>query len=509
MSRVVVVDRAGTVLAFAPGAPDAGDVNLLRLAAAQQAMREERPVVASLVDSRGVVQAFVPLSDRAGEIVALIVGEIPVRASRFGALMASSPWPREGQIEIVDAGGTVIAATDASRLGAASGHGGRFRQTLRAGGSGAGTCSSCHERRILGEPDQVAAMAPIETAPWIVSVRQPVHEAYAAVLALRRGILLVAPVMLLLGVTFAYGVGRSVVVPVAHLTRTAERLADGALDQPIAAQDEDEVGRLARSLERMRLALKTSLDGIAAANQELEQRVQERTAELQSLYGELQKRQRSRTQVLNKVISVQEEERKRIARELHDQACQTVAALLLAIDRARGERDPETLATHLSTAALLADQALDELHQLIYGLRPSVLDDLGLPSAVRWCAERSLGSRGVSYRCEFSGLERRLTPAVETAVFRVIQEAITNVERHARAEAVLIQCSMDDHAFAAEIEDDGVGFVTASAQVSESGQGLGLLGMRERVDLLGGTMDVDSAPGRGTRITFSVPVAHV
>jgi signal transduction histidine kinase len=139
-------------------------------------------------------------------------------------------------------------------------------------------------------------------------------------------------------------------------------------------------------------------------------------------------------------------------------------------------------------------------------LRPSVLDDLGLAAAIQWFAERHLAARGVAVRCEIAELEGRLSPEVETALFRAVQEAIVNITRHAQAETVLIQLSADQ-AVMVEIEDDGVGF-DPDGIAAEPGslRGIGLLGMRERLEIVGGALHIDSEPGGGTHVVMTVPV---
>ncbi len=147
------------------------------------------------------------------------------------------------------------------------------------------------------------------------------------------------------------------------------------------------------------------------------------------------------------------------------------------------------------------------MHRLIHDLRPSVLDDLGLQSALEWCADRTLRSKGVAVRCEFSGLEQRLPWELETAIFRAAQEALTNVARHSGAETVLLQAQVRDGALTLEVEDDGHGFDPASVPPPRtSTRGLGLMGMRERVEVFGGTLVVDSEPGQGTRVRLDFPL---
>ncbi len=257
------------------------------------------------------------------------------------------------------------------------------------------------------------------------------------------------------------------------------------------------------------MALKGSLEHVERANQQLEQRVEERTHELKRLYEQLQEREQWREELLRKVISAQEDERKRLARELHDETSQTLSALAMKIETALAAWPTDASRDRLMEAKQLTVRILEELHRLIFDLRPSVLDDLGLVSAIRWYAERHLEPRGIAVRCEFSGFGARLMPELETALFRVTQEAITNIAKHSGADTVLIQCLQRDDRISIEIEDDGKGFSPESLPPPAARErGLGLLGMRERVELFGGSLELDSAPGRGTRIAVTVPVVE-
>ena len=126
---------------------------------------------------------------------------------------------------------------------------------------------------------------------------------------------------------------------------------------------------------------------------------------------------------------------------------------------------------------------------------------------MRWYAARHLQPLGITVKCEFEDVESRVPQDVATAVFRIVQEALLNVARHAGAEDVLVQIAADEKTLLIEIEDDGKGFDPKSVvQPSETGRGLGLLGMRERVEILGGKMSLDSAPGEGTHMAFEIPI---
>jgi signal transduction histidine kinase len=206
------------------------------------------------------------------------------------------------------------------------------------------------------------------------------------------------------------------------------------------------------------------------------------------------------------VITAQEDERKRIARELHDDTTQKLAVLVMGVERAAQALRQEGRPVPLDEVKQLAVSALDEVHRLIRDLRPSVLDDLGLYSAVRWYAENTLSPHGIAVRCEVGEVEPTLPAAWDIALFRICQEAVNNVARHAQAESVLIQLGVERHELRIEIEDDGQGFDGAGPRVETDRPHWGLIGIHERAELLGGTARIDSAPGRGTRVEIRVPL---
>lgn len=379
--------------------------------------------------------ALAPARNWRGELTRIAAGSVD--PARLASLVREGAVPRGLAVDLMDETG----------------------QTVASGGARG------------GRTDRVVN-APLPGVGWSIAVSETAAEP-----------LLAWPLpwltlpLLAIGLLFGWGAARSLTRPLGALTGAAERLTAGDLATPMPALADDEVGRLGVALERMRLALKESRD-------ELENRVAERTAQVRILLG--------------KVINAQEHERRRVARELHDETSQGLAALLLKLRSRPGLADETALA--LGT--------LDAVHRLIADLRPSVLDDLGLTSAIAWCADRHLRSHGVAVRCEFSGLDRRLPPEHETAVFRVVQEAIANIDRHARAETVLIQGAIRDHQLNVEVEDDGEGFdERAFATPDRAGHGWGLLGMRERVEMLGGRLEIHSAPGKGTHLMLSVPVS--
>jgi signal transduction histidine kinase len=352
-------------------------------------------------------------------------------------------------------------------------------------------------------------IAPVTGTPWQLQVADVGPDPRAPIAAFRRESLWLAPTLAALATLLGWGIARSVRQPLIRLTAAAERIARGNLERPIdvrrAARGGGEVARLAAALEEMRTALRTSINDIEEANRELERRVEARTRELAAANASLEERERLRQRLLRQVISAQEDERRRVARELHDETSQSLAALGIDLEMALGSSGAEAQ-RRMDDARKIVSRMHQGLHRLIVNLRPSVLDDLGLAAAIRWVAERELA--GLNVRCELTDLDERLPSEIETAVFRAVQESIVNIARHAQAESVLIQGAIENGRLVVEIEDDGCGFDPAGiVRTPDSMRGIGLLGMRERVEILGGHVTVDSAPGEGTRIVLDVPVA--
>lgn len=200
-----------------------------------------------------------------------------------------------------------------------------------------------------------------------------------------------------------------------------------------------------------------------------------------------ERRRRALARLSARLLTAQEEERQRIARKLHDELGQTLAAARWALaggDSAETER--------------LLGLSVEGMRSLARELRPPLLDELGLTSALRALADRFSASSGVFV--EVDGPLGRSSPEVETAAFRVVQEAVANVERHAAAKTVTIRIERRRGGVVGEVRDDGLGFEPERAR-----EGLGLSGMKEWVGFLGGELHVRSKPGRGTHVTFSIP----
>jgi two-component system, NarL family, sensor histidine kinase UhpB len=211
-------------------------------------------------------------------------------------------------------------------------------------------------------------------------------------------------------------------------------------------------------------------------------------------------------QLAQQVLSAQEEERRRIARELHDETLQSLATLVIYADAAASADGPGKAAT-LARLREVAERTLTGVRSIISDLRPSLLDDLGLAAAVRWQAQNRLEPAGIRVDVQLRGEGRRLSSPVETALYRVIQEAVTNILKHAQATYVEIDLDLSqEDRVSVRIEDDGNGFVRQPAMLARAEGGVGLFGMQERINLIGGELSVDTALGEGTEIRVCVPL---
>ena len=226
------------------------------------------------------------------------------------------------------------------------------------------------------------------------------------------------------------------------------------------------------------------------------------------LYDELQREESARAELLHKVIVAQEDERKRIARELHDETSQAITALMLGLDTAglALAHSPAEAEARLAATRSVAEGMLQNIHRLISDLRPALLDDLGLLPAISWYAEQRLNPLGIAFHLEYDGVDHRLPPDIETAVFRVVQEAVTNVVRHAGAANIWVTLVQHGDLLSLQVRDDGKGIDGSDRPGSGSGGGVGLRGMRERVNLLGGDFELESAAGQGTEVTIRLPL---
>ncbi|HEX8360553.1 MAG TPA: sensor histidine kinase [Longimicrobium sp.] len=280
------------------------------------------------------------------------------------------------------------------------------------------------------------------------------------------------------------GVGATVLVnavilrlalqPLELLERSAARVQAGDLDAraPLSPMAD-------RELEQLTRTFNGSLDVAAAYRERLRE-------------------------VAARALYAAEEERKRIARELHDETAQLLAVLLIRIRVVRNASDPEALEVLLDEMRREIGAALEGVRRFARGLRPPALDELGLIPAIESHIRSVAEVAGFPVRLDAEGVDCALSPEAELAVYRIVQEALSNVVRHAGAASALVRIEREPEQLVVCVEDDGRGFDVA--RVRNAG-GLGLFGMSERAAYLGGRVDIRSTPGGGTRVRAEIPLS--
>ena len=307
----------------------------------------------------------------------------------------------------------------------------------------------------------------------------------------------------LLGIIAAFLLTSILTKPVRELVEATRAVAQGDLARKARIWARDEIGQLGEAFNSMTTALATSKQEIDEFNRQLIRR----NEELSALWAELREKEELRSQLLVKVMTAQEEERKRIARELHDETSQSLTSLIIGLkvlERCNASEVGD-LAAELRAQA---SKTLDAVHDLALELRPSALDDLGLVAALERHAREYARRHGCEVDFQATGIEGvRLPPQTELAVYRIVQEALTNTAKYAEASAVSITLERRGSMIVAIAEDNGKGFDVKELLESRSTEGkLGLFGMQERAALIGGRLTVESEPGAGTTVYVEAPL---
>ncbi|MFQ4138211.1 response regulator [Nodosilinea sp. PGN35] len=243
---------------------------------------------------------------------------------------------------------------------------------------------------------------------------------------------------------------------------------------------------------RSMLLLREQYKQLQVFNSRLEATVQARTAQLQTLSV--------------KLLEAQETERRFLAHELHDEIGQALTAIKISLRRLERWVTSPQASEPLEDCLTLVDGTLQQVRNISLDLRPSMLDDLGLVPTLRWYINRHAKRTGLHETLTCEALLQRLPTVTETACFRIVQEALTNIARHAQAQVVSVTLMQANHTLHLTIQDDGIGFDQNSLSRAQ-GTSLGILGMEERGMLIGGQLSIVSAPGQGTRIALQVPLA--
>jgi len=295
-----------------------------------------------------------------------------------------------------------------------------------------------------------------------------------------------APFLSILGAIIAFVLGVAIAVslitPIRRMSEGMRRIAQGDFSQPVEVENRDELGDLAHRINETAAQLALLQDSAIAAE-----------------------RARALKEQITHVTLAQEEERGRISRELHDGLGPSLAAAVnrLRVARRMIKNDPRQAEKELEEITVTLKTNIQDIRDLIHDLRPMALDQLGLTASIQQQLDRFEKQTGVRPSVGIDP-DIALNPLSEVTVFRVLQECLGNVQKHARAVSVEVLLRRNDEGCWLSISDDGDGFDSASSANGAS-QGVGLIGMRERAELVGGSLSIDSRPGRGTCVKLTIP----
>jgi signal transduction histidine kinase len=453
----------------------------------------------------------VPVLGATGKVDSLLVGEIDVDQLGLSEIISEVPLSHNTYLEVVDHAENILASSSAGYINEPVDRAGQFTRLIDEQKALVGQCHQCHSGNGTDQIvrlDEVLAFAPLSQAAWGVAIRQPASEVMAPVDRLRWQLLIGGGGALLTTLLISsWFIKQQIVGPIQALHQASGEWASGNLEVPIPHGGVDEVAHLTTNLEQMRARLDATLEDHRRWNEALEEMVHDRTHELATLCEQVQDREAMCKRLLGKVLTTQEEERTRLARELHDAIGQSLTAIIMTTNAVEGSL-PDSFVSgkeKLTGVRNIAAQALQDLRNLIFDLRPEILDDLGLALALRSQVQKYLEPAGVKVRLRSAGLKDQLPAEIERAVFRVVQEAITNIARHAQASEAHISLTKKDDRLVVRVEDNGLGFDPDQVRNGQR-QAWGLQGMEERITLLGGKFYIGSKPGSGALILAEVPL---
>ena len=502
---VFLLDRQGNILLTYPPQDVYGE-NLSYIDYVSQVLSEGKPVISNVytIDpiKKQVLFMMVPLKDRRDTIVGVAGGMLSPGRAFISSLLQRMKIEKSGYIDIIDSNEIVVASDYPARILSHDDNGGALAAMIRRSQSGIRPYSHVLPGAKGGETiKDILAFVPLKRAPWGVIVGQEEKAVFAPAARLKQHFFFIVAAFIATSLLFGLGASTSIVRPLKALTAETNRIAAGDLSKEVGDLGSDEVLQLSNSFETMRKELSSSLDSIQRQNLELEHRVAKRTEQIQ----------KSRLQIkrlLKKVISSQEHERARIARDIHDTVLQDLSAFLIKLDICKLQHNQVPITEVDEMRNILID-TMDNVNSVIKDLRPSILDDFGIDTAITWLLKNHLTEKGIDFYfdMDFPG-KRRLPSEVEIILFRILQEAIINIERHANAENVFVSLDVGESFIEILVEDDGCGFDVDQlmSHPVEGGRGLGIIGMKERASLLGGKLFIHSMPSWGTRVCMQIPL---
>ena len=425
----------------------------------------------SPVSAGGLFVVGVPVRDEAGVAYGLLAGPVALSGLGLEALLSQVQVGEHGVVYLTDGAGRILAhSPSAQARDSLAGHTG-LDTALQSEDPGVTLCHAPDGEQMT------LAYAPVGLAGWQVLIEQPWNEVVGPVLRYSQFMPLVAALAVVVSVlTLYYGV-RAIARPLQSLGRQAERVAWGDFEATAApVGGVEEIEDLRRTLDQMA--------------------------------RRIQRYQRGMHDYIAAITQGQEEERRRLARELHDDTAQALIALNQQVEMATKMlgTDPARAAERLVEVRGMLAETLESVRRFSRDLRPIYLEDLGFLPALEMLTREADQEENLSVRLTVAGAVRRLAPELELAAYRIVQEALNNVIQHAQASQAWVRVSFEAEKLVLSVGDDGRGFEAPDLPDALARRGhFGLMGIQERAFLYGGQMSIRSAPGDGTEVTVHIP----
>jgi signal transduction histidine kinase len=451
-----------------------GQTDWFKTAVGQDRLAVGRPAIGPATGRWTCTLAY-PVHDREGRLVGVIA--LSMDLADYLPTLGSATLPPGTVYGIVDGNGTVVARFPSSRqwvgrnllgtpmVDAVLRH--REGQAVVMGADGV---------------ERMYGFTTVRGVDWHASAGIPSSYIYAETRAqaIHNGLFALAIVLAIIAV--AWLLSRRITGPIRRIAGVAKAIAEGRLDTRAPVEGSAEIAEVARQFNKM--------------------------CDIRKQAGEALKNTSERCQWLShRLLEIQETERRNLARELHDEIGQALTAVKIHLQAAQRSVTAKASPHHFDECVRIVERALQQVRNLSLNLRPPLLDDLGLPAALRWQLDAQGRAAGLTAQFTSNALTDRLHPDLETICFRVAQEALTNAVRHAQAKKVSVELRQLENEVHLSIKDDGKGFdVQAARARALKGRSMGLLSMEERVMLAGGRLELDSAPNRGTRVHAVLPL---
>jgi signal transduction histidine kinase len=472
---VAVLDSQGTVVLTDPYRPDLQGQNLSAMPyfpATRSLLRYTfSDIIKETTTGEDIIVVAVPTLGPNDEFLGCLAGTFYVKFQRVGEEIRKLRVGEQGIAYLVDRNGRVIYHPDAIMIGQDLSGSEAVARLMRGEAEGAlTTVNEQGERTVIG-------YAKVASTGWGLIIEEPWAAVVSPAQATLRLIIILLAIGLFIAVLLLMRGVRRITDPIANLVRQTQQVAAGDYNAQVILGVIEEIRELG-----------------LAFNEMVEQIARYRAGMRRYVAA---------------ITYTQEEERKRIARDLHDDTVQSLIAVNQRIELVRDSLNDnkDDAPQQLAELRQMLTKTIDSLRQFSRDLRPLTLEDLGLVPALQFLVSNLAKNENLEAELQVTGEATGLAADLEVAIYRIVQEALTNVRKHARASRALVRADFGLDRISVSVEDDGVGFevpTNVSADLASAGS-FGLMGMEERAELFGGQIEVDSAPGGGTRVraTFS------